>query len=145
MGIVERSANGFGLEAAGIVLRTGPEVKDLKVGDRVVLMGHCAFATRVTTSEQLCAKMPDDLSFDDGATMPSVYTTSIYSIFNVGNLRKGQVSNIQLISGGLLLKLASRYLSIVPVAVWVSHQSNLRRWLEPKYMLLLATTRKWII
>ncbi|POR37432.1 Polyketide synthase [Tolypocladium paradoxum] len=101
MGIVEASENGFGLEAAGIVRRTGPNVKDLKVGDRVMLIAHCAFATQIVVSENLCEKIPDDLSFEDAATMPCVFATSIYSIFTVGNLKKGQSILIHSACGGV--------------------------------------------
>lgn len=91
MGIVEASEIGFGFEAAGIVRRTGPHVKDLKAGDRVMLMGSCAFSTQVVVSENLCEKIPGGLSFEDASTMPCVFATSIYCIFNVGNLQAGQV------------------------------------------------------
>lgn len=91
MGIVEASEIGFGLEAAGTVRRTGPQVKDLKAGDRVFLMGSGAFSTQVVVSENLCEKIPGGLSFEDAATMPCVFATSIYCIINVGNLQKGQV------------------------------------------------------
>lgn len=91
MDIVEASRTGFGLEAAGTVRRTGPHVKDLKAGDRVFLIGSDAFSTRLIVSENLCEKIPGGLSFDDAATMPCVFATSIYCIFNIGNLQKGQV------------------------------------------------------
>jgi hypothetical protein len=91
MGIVEASENGFGLEAAGIVRRTGPKVDSLSSGDRVMLIGNSTFGTQVTVSENLCERIPGGLSFEDAATMPCVFATSIYSIFNVGKLKKGQV------------------------------------------------------
>ncbi|KAJ5675621.1 polyketide synthase [Penicillium macrosclerotiorum] len=101
MGIVEASENGFGLEAGGIVRRIGPHVKDLKVGDRVMLIAHCAFATEIVVSENLCEKIPDGLGFEDAATMPCVFATSIYSIFNIGNLQKGQSILIHSACGGV--------------------------------------------
>lgn len=91
MGITALPEEGFGLEAAGVVRRTGPGVKHLQPGDRVMLIARGSFATSITTSEQLCAKMPDNLSFDDAATMPCVYATAIYSLFTIGGLEKGQV------------------------------------------------------
>ena len=60
--------------------------------DRVMFMGYGSFASHSYISEKLCAKMPDELGFEDGATMPCVYSTSIWSLFHVGNLKKGQVS-----------------------------------------------------
>lgn len=102
MGIVE-SENGFGLEGAGIVNRTGPNVEGLKAGDRVFFIAHDSFATHVVISENLCERIPDDLSFEDAATMPCVFATSYYSIFNMGSLEKGQVSYSQLASSVLLI------------------------------------------
>jgi NADPH:quinone reductase-like Zn-dependent oxidoreductase len=97
MGIVE-GANGFGLEGAGIVSRIGPNVEGLKAGDRVMFISHSAFSTHVVVSENLCERIPDDLSFEDAATMPCVFATSYYSIFNIGNLKKGQVSSLPVLA-----------------------------------------------
>lgn len=89
MGIV--GGNGLGLEAAGIVTRIGADVRTLNVGDRVMLMRDCTFATRQVLSEDLCERIPSGLSFEDAATMPCVFATSIYSLFNIGDLKRGQV------------------------------------------------------
>ena len=94
MGIVEVPTTGFGLEAAGIVRRIGPHVKGLNVGDRVILLGYDSFSTLITTAEDHCVRIPDNLSFDEGATIPAVFLTAIYSLFNVGGLAKGQVGRL---------------------------------------------------
>jgi NADPH:quinone reductase-like Zn-dependent oxidoreductase len=91
IGIVEAGNDGFGLEAAGVVSRTGPNVERLRVGDRVMLIGRGGFGTRVVASENHCEKIPNGLSFEDAATMPCVFATAIYSIFTIGNLKRGQV------------------------------------------------------
>ncbi|CAG7923142.1 unnamed protein product [Penicillium olsonii] len=101
MGIVESNENGFGLEASGIVRRIGANVKSLKAGHRVMLISNCTFATRLIVSENLCEEIPGGLSFEDAATMPCVYATSIYSIFTVGNLKKGQSILIHSACGGV--------------------------------------------
>ncbi|KAI6770702.1 hypothetical protein HG531_009557 [Fusarium graminearum] len=100
MGIVD-GENGFGLEGAGVVNRVGPNVSDLQVGDRVFFIAHDSFATHVTMSENLCEKIPDDLSYEDAATMPCVFATSYHSIFNMGNLKKGQSILIHSACGGV--------------------------------------------
>lgn len=92
LGLFDVSKASMGIEAAGVVRRIGTQVKDLRIGDRVILFGTRCFSTVITTSEQLCAKMADELSFDDGATMPCVYGTVIYSFVDVGRLETGQVS-----------------------------------------------------
>lgn len=94
-GIIEVPEEGFGLEATGVVTRLGPKVKELRVGDRVILFKRGSFSTSIVTSEKLCEVIPDELSFEDGATMPCVYATAVYSLIDIGNLKKGQVRNIQ--------------------------------------------------
>ncbi|KAJ6183837.1 hypothetical protein N7519_005138 [Penicillium mononematosum] len=101
MGIVEAKDNEFGHEGAGIVRRIGTEVQGLKVGDRVMFVGSCLFGTQLVLSENLCEKIPGGLSFNDAASMPCVFSTSIYSIFDVGNLKKGQSILIHSACGGV--------------------------------------------
>lgn len=74
-----------------MVTRLGPDAKDLRVGDRVILFSRGAFATSIITSEKLCEVIPDELTFEEGATMPCVYATAIYSLIDIGGLKRGQV------------------------------------------------------
>jgi NADPH:quinone reductase-like Zn-dependent oxidoreductase len=92
LALVPFPKGGLGSEASGVVCRVGPQVKDLCVGDRVMLMSDGAFSTHVIASEYSCEKIPDSLTFEDAATMPAVFTTAVASLFNVGGLQKGQVS-----------------------------------------------------
>lgn len=96
MGIIEAPESGFGVEGAGIVRRTGPDVKDLKPGDRVIVIGHCLFGSKVVVSENCCEKIPDGLRLEDAATMPCVFATSMYSLFDIGRLEQGQVGFLAL-------------------------------------------------
>ncbi|KAJ5740086.1 Acyl transferase/acyl hydrolase/lysophospholipase [Penicillium manginii] len=101
MGIVETQENGFGLEASGIVRRVGQKVKDLTPGDRVMILSSCLFGTRVVVPADVCERIPGGLSFEDAATMPCVFATALYSIFDVGNLQKGQSILIHSACGGV--------------------------------------------
>jgi NADPH:quinone reductase-like Zn-dependent oxidoreductase len=93
MGIVELPVRQFGLEAAGVISRVGSGVKEFKVGDRVACLKKQSFTTYFTVGEFACAKIPDELSFDEAACMLVPYTTAIHSLINVGRLEKGQVSD----------------------------------------------------
>lgn len=93
MGIIERRQPTFGYEAAGIVRRIGKNVTKLRVGDRAVFMGMETFSTVVTAPEMLYEKLPDGMSFAEGASMPLVFTTAIYCLVDIGRLAKGQVSS----------------------------------------------------
>ncbi|KAE8140176.1 hypothetical protein BDV38DRAFT_280173 [Aspergillus pseudotamarii] len=107
MGIVQNPGSGFGVEGAGIVRRTGAAVQELNLGDRVMVMSNSIFATRVVLSENFCVKIPSGLSFEDAATMPCVFATVIYSIFHIGNLKRGQSILIHSACGGIGLATIS--------------------------------------
>jgi NADPH:quinone reductase-like Zn-dependent oxidoreductase len=91
MGIVDGTHQGLGFEGSGTISRVGPEVQSLCVGDRVLLCDGACFSTRIVTSSKLCARIPDQLSFEEAATMPCVYSTVIHALINVGRLVEGQV------------------------------------------------------
>lgn len=94
LAVVPYPEAGLGIEASGVVCRVGPEVKDLRVGDRVMLLGDGSFATYIVTPERLCAKIPANLTFEDAATMPAVFATAVCSLFHIGGLQKEQVSHL---------------------------------------------------
>ena len=94
MGIVDDSTGALGFECSGIIRRVGHKVKGMQIGDRVLAVHSGSFPSRIVVSENYCAKMPDELTFEDGATMPCVYATVIYSLINVGRLNKGQVDHV---------------------------------------------------
>ncbi|KFA77973.1 hypothetical protein S40288_07716 [Stachybotrys chartarum IBT 40288] len=100
IGVVDNE-NSFGLEASGIVKRVGPNVSKFVAGDRVVATGTGAFSTLWTTSELLCDKLPENISFADGASMLVVYLTAIYALVNLGRLEEGQSVLIHSGCGGV--------------------------------------------
>jgi NADPH:quinone reductase-like Zn-dependent oxidoreductase len=95
MGIIELPERVFGLESAGVIRHVGPDVKDLKVGDRVACIENRAFSTSIRTTQSFCSKIPHTLSFIEAATMIIPYTTAIHSLITVGGLVKDQVSRVQ--------------------------------------------------
>jgi NADPH:quinone reductase-like Zn-dependent oxidoreductase len=94
LAIVPIPEAGLGIEAAGVVRRVSPKAKNLRPGDRVMLLGDGSFATQNITSEKLCIKIPDRLSFEDAATMPAVYATALCALIDIGNLQRDQVIHI---------------------------------------------------
>ena len=92
MGIIDASKGGLGLEASGVVRAVGSAVVDFAIGDRVIAFKSGCFSTRMHISAKLCAKIPDSLSNEEAATMPTVYSTVIHSLINLGSLQRGQVS-----------------------------------------------------
>ncbi|KAL8864761.1 MAG: hypothetical protein Q9198_009658 [Flavoplaca austrocitrina] len=101
MGLVDAAKDGIGLEGAGIVRNTGADVRNFKIGDRVIVFEHGCFSTRMAILAKLCAKIPDGLSFEEAATIPCVYSTVIHSLLTIGGLQKGQTVLIHSACGGV--------------------------------------------
>lgn len=62
------------------------------VGDRVIYMSSGCFTTEITLSQELCVKIDDALTFEQGAGLPCVYATAAMALDDKANLKKGQVS-----------------------------------------------------
>lgn len=91
MGIVPDNEYNIGFECAGVVKRLGLGVNKLNVGDRVCMLKAGSYANRVRVSVDRCHVIPASMSFEEAATIPSVYLCSLYSMYHLGNLKEGQV------------------------------------------------------
>ncbi|OHF04176.1 beta-ketoacyl synthase domain-containing protein [Colletotrichum orchidophilum] len=79
----------LGLEASGVVTKTGPASR-FQVGDRVFgLAVSGTIKTHVRSTDGLLAKLPDGVSWADGAVLPVDYTTAYAVLCEFGSLRKG--------------------------------------------------------
>ena len=101
MGIVPENEHLLGLEGAGIVRRVASDVTSYKPGDRVVVFEKGTFANRIQVTTERTHKIPDHLSYTDAATITGVYLTSLYSLFNLANLQKGNSVLIHSAAGGI--------------------------------------------
>ena len=91
MGIVPDNEYNIGFECAGVVKRLGLGVSKFKVGDRVCMLKAGGYANRVRVSVDRCHIIPASMSFEEAATIPSVYLCSLYAMYHLGNLKEGQV------------------------------------------------------
>ncbi|KAI2635455.1 acyl transferase domain-containing protein [Xylaria nigripes] len=104
MGIVngpKEAGDGFGLECSGVVRAVGPGVTDLTIGDRVMAMTQDAYATTTRTAASQCMKIPDELGFEEAASIPCIYPTVIHGLINLAHLEKGQTVLIHSACGGI--------------------------------------------
>jgi NADPH:quinone reductase-like Zn-dependent oxidoreductase len=94
-----------GVDIAGDVAEVGENVKDLKVGTRVVIdptvksggpprvIGvnlYGGFAEYVKVPASNVVPIPDDLSYDDASTLPICYVTAWYGLFERAGLKRGE-------------------------------------------------------
>ena len=91
MGIVSDNEYNIGFECAGIVKRLVQGVNKFKVGDRICMLKAGSYANRVRVAADRCHAIPDTMSFEEAATIPSVYLCSLYAMYHLGCLKEGQV------------------------------------------------------
>ncbi|KAB8293815.1 hypothetical protein EYC80_009297 [Monilinia laxa] len=101
MGVIPENEYTTGYEAAGVVKRLGPGVTRFKVGDRVCFLNSGSYVNRLQVGIDRAHIIPDSMNFEDAATIPSVYLRSIYSLYDIANLREGQSLLIHSASGGV--------------------------------------------
>jgi tumor protein p53-inducible protein 3 len=81
----------LGLEMAGVVAALGEGVASLSVGDRVCgLLPGGGYAEYAVIPEGMVIKLPDTLSFEEGAAIPEAFLTAYLNLFVVGRLSPGQ-------------------------------------------------------
>ncbi len=99
----ERSALGheIGMEASGVVRRTGPDVNHCRVGDAVAFLQGGCIANRVVVRDQLVFAKPGRLSMEEAASTLSVYVTAYYALIHLARLRRGQRVLIHSALGGV--------------------------------------------
>lgn len=99
----EHSAIGheLGMEAAGVVRRTGTNVKELKPGDEVIVVGAGCLANRTVADQQRVFPKPPILSMEEAGSALSVYATAYYALIHLARLRKGQRVLIHSAMGGV--------------------------------------------
>src|SRR5215470_10935441 len=91
-----------GAELAGVVTAVGDGVTGFARGDRVIASaGLGAFAERAVVSARAAWKMPDGMSFDEGAGFPIVYPTSYAALVNRVHLQAGETLLVHAAAGGV--------------------------------------------
>ncbi|KAI1424149.1 hypothetical protein F5Y12DRAFT_715501 [Xylaria sp. FL1777] len=101
MGIVPDDEYNLGVECSGVVRRLGRDVNKFKIGDRVCMLKFGTYANRVRVPVERCHIIPESMTFEEAATIPSVYLCSLYAMYHLGNLQEGQSVLIHSAAGGV--------------------------------------------
>lgn len=91
----------LGVEASGIVVKTGKAATHFKPGDHVVAQMYGSHATTIRAHHAVVAKIPEGLTFEEAAGLSLVHTTAYYALVKLAKLRKGQSVLIHSAAGGL--------------------------------------------
>lgn len=99
----------LGLDVAGVIEEVHAN-SNFSKGDRVIAFPkNGSYAEYVVANEQLVFKIPDNLSFEQAATMPTVSMLSYILLYEVGQVQKEDTIVIHSAAGGvgsMLVQLA---------------------------------------
>ncbi|MEU8784989.1 type I polyketide synthase, partial [Streptomyces sp. NPDC048637] len=101
LGMYPGEAGALGSEGAGVVLEVGPGVPDLQPGDRVMGMFFGAFGPLAVADRRLLARIPEDWSFAQAASVPVVFLTAYYALVELGDVQAGESVLVHSAAGGV--------------------------------------------
>ncbi|WP_456303123.1 SDR family NAD(P)-dependent oxidoreductase, partial [Streptomyces mirabilis] len=101
LGMYPGEAGLLGLEGAGVVLQTGPDVTDLAPGDRVMGLFAGAFGPVAVADRRLMTPIPAGWTFAEAATVPVVYLTAYHALVELGGLRSDESILVHAAAGGV--------------------------------------------
>ncbi|GGW72950.1 type I polyketide synthase [Streptomyces xantholiticus] len=91
----------LGAEAAGVVLETGSDVTEFAPGDRVFGIVMESFGPVAVAHRGLVARMPEEWSFTQAASVPVAYATAYYGLVDLAGLRAGERVLVHAAAGGV--------------------------------------------
>ena len=90
------------MEFAGDVSASGPDVRELRVGDRVMgIVGGGAQAEYLLTSERQVVRVPDAVTDIEAGGIPEAYITAHDALFTIGSLKRGERVLIHAVGSGV--------------------------------------------
>lgn len=92
-----------GMEAAGVVESLGPDTSSAPpVGSRVVVLtANGAHAEKVRTKSRACIRLPETMSFVEGAAFPVQYLTAFHCLITLAHATPGETVLIHAGAGGV--------------------------------------------
>ena len=103
-----------GTDGAGEIVEIGDEVSDWKIGDRVYVYaprGAGTYAEMIACKANQVHRLPDNVSFEQGAAMGVPYATAHRALFGKAGAKAGETVFIHGASGGVgtaAIQLANR-------------------------------------
>jgi NADPH:quinone reductase-like Zn-dependent oxidoreductase len=92
----------MGYEVAGTVGAAAPGVNGFSPGDRVIAATHFeGFAERAVADAKNVMRLPDGMSFEQGAALPVNYGTAYAALVLFANVRKGETVLVHAAAGGV--------------------------------------------
>jgi len=118
----------LGGDVAGIISEVGAMVTDLKPGDRVFANAARTYAEFTKARAEVTAKIPDNLSFEEAASIPLTGQTAWEALVEQGQLQAGEKVLIHAGAGGvgsLAIQIAKHFNAYVAATASEKNQEFL--------------------
>ena len=136
-----------GFEVAGAVRAIGAGVHSFQVGDRVIACTRFdGYSSQLCVPEAYVLPLPQGFSFEQGASIPSVFLTAYYGLIEKANPRKGERVLIHSAAGGVgsaLIQLAKLKGCHVTAVVGAAHKVEAARSLGADAVIDKSTEALW--
>ncbi|MDT0347334.1 SDR family NAD(P)-dependent oxidoreductase [Streptomyces litchfieldiae] len=90
-----------GMEGAGVVVETGPGVRDLAPGDRVMGLIGGGIGPLTTADARLLVRIPTGWTFTQAATIPVTFMTAYYGLRDLVGVESGEKLLVHAATGGV--------------------------------------------
>lgn len=92
----------FGAECAGRIVALGEDVTGLEVGqDVIAALAIGSLGSSVTVNAEWVVPKPQELSFEEAATVPNVFLTAYYGLHHLAKIKAGDRVLIHAAAGGV--------------------------------------------
>jgi myxalamid-type polyketide synthase MxaB len=91
----------LGFDCAGVVVAVGEGVTQFGVGDRIMSSAVGGLASHLTMLRTDAMHIPDGMSFEAAAAIPTVFFTAHYGLLQLARLKRGDRILIHAASGGV--------------------------------------------
>lgn len=136
-----------GFEVSGVVSEVGENVKRFHVGQNVIaLCFFGGYASDIVVREELVFPLPASLTFEEGASLPAVFLTAYYALFELAHPRAYDKLMIHSAAGGVgsaLVQLSKRAGCQVVAVVGGSHKVEAVKSLGADFIIDKSANHVW--
>lgn len=91
-----------GLEFSGVVIDKGKKATSVKIGEKILgSVRFGSYTTHLNIDHRYVIKLPDDWSFEEGASFLVQALTAYYALVPLGNIQQNQIVLIHSAAGGV--------------------------------------------
>ncbi|BAZ29707.1 beta-ketoacyl synthase [Cylindrospermum sp. NIES-4074] len=100
LGLLPFERGWFGAECSGVVVAIGEGVEGLEIGDAVLAIAPSSCSQYVTVKTTMVTPKPENITFEEAATIPANFLTAYYALHHVAKISAGDRVLIHAAAGG---------------------------------------------